>query len=250
MFQDDSSAGSNARTRLCPHCGLYVPVTAVKCYKCTEKIDRHSSRWAFLSSSTFTASLGGMTGLAAALTLLFTVVTTFYDKHGYRSDSSTTVAITQINPEQAQIDVDVDNTGQKFSELQRFTLEVTTLNGESPVLVYSEQLALDSGSVLSIGHTEHSESHRLVPSGPQRQWNLSDSVTKAQSRLTSEERARLRIQMLNDASPIPYTQNCLVRYFVKESASAKYAELPISQGSDQWTKTTCKRFLQTAYRLR
>ena len=245
LFQADSSGANKARTRQCPKCGLYVPAAATKCYRCSETIDL--KRWRFLPSPTFTSSLGPLTGLASALTLLLGAIGTFYDKHGFRSESNTIVAISAIDPERGEIVIDADNTGRKFAELRAFTLEVTVLADQTRALHYVEQLTLNNGPTLSLGHTDHAEPEHLFPTGAHRQWNFQESTSKAGVNLAPEEFSNIRDQMLKEEFEKRYTLQCIQHYDIRESASKKFESKTLSEGSDQWTSATCRRFLQTAY---
>ena len=124
------------QTKQCSNCGLYVPAVARKCYKCSCSVD--GRQWFNLSSD----SIGPLTGLASALTLLIGTAGTLYQKLKLKKESQTTVAVTYVDDRGRDVVVGTRNTGDKYSAILEFQLLVQGQELEPADGVQPPELAL------------------------------------------------------------------------------------------------------------
>jgi hypothetical protein len=236
LFQADE-----AQTCQCPQCGLYVPRAAKKCYKCGGVVG--ARKWVDFSS----VSVGALTGLASALTLLVGSINTFYDKHKSKLDSQTTVVLTYVDELGRELVAGTRNVGQKYSAILEMQLLVSVYLNDRKRAEFTEELYVDSERRpgLALSHSDYIQLHRLVPASAPHLWNLAASLVNAPEHPDEDTRKRISDQLLREGSQL--TAHCALQYVVQESSSDKIGIRPADQGNEKWTPEKCKKFLQVAY---
>lgn len=243
FFQDDERHSGTPRTRQCRHCGLYAPVAATKCYKCGRDLER--GRWLTGLSSPV---IGGLTGLASAITLLLGTAGAFYEKHVKTlQESKTSAFIVRIDTPAPGITIGLRNKGEQSPDIQGFQLLVTVREGQAETANFREPFGVagQTTPTIYLGHTEHAQSYGLVPAGSPRLWNLATSLKAARSDLDDETRNRIANQLLSESGQL--TPDCVLQYVIRESAATTPATRNVDPGVEQWTTSKCRQFLKSAY---